>query len=62
MPLAYRLTYQPGEIASYLAYGVDATISADGQLLFESRHPMPVLTKGCSKFAEIVVVPVKKNK
>lgn len=59
MPLEFWLPYQPGLISQRLAYGLDATITDNGRVLFTSRYPVPVLTKGNPKQVEVVVVPVK---
>lgn len=59
MPLEFFLRHEPRAINSHRGYGMQAKIVAGGRVLFATPRPVPVLTRGNAKSAELVVEPVK---
>lgn len=46
VPLPFELTVDPSRVNADRPYGIRAVIRAGGEVIFESRAPMPVLTQG----------------
>jgi len=61
-PIPFALDYDPSKIDERMQYGVRATISHDGQLLFTSDTHYPVLTRGAGNTADILLVMVDRDR
>ena len=61
-PIPFVLDYDPQEIREGMQYGVRATISVDGELLFTSDTHYPVLTRGAGDTAAVMLIMVDRDK
>ena len=61
-PIPFALDYDPSKIDERMQYGVRATISHDGQLLFTSDTHYPVLTRGAGNTADILLIMVDRDR
>jgi putative lipoprotein len=61
-PIAFALDYDPSKIDERMQYGVRATISHDGQLLFTSDTHYPVLTRGAGNTADIMLIMIDRGR
>jgi putative lipoprotein len=61
-PIPFVLDYDPSKIDERMQYGVRATISHDGQLLFTSDTHYPVLTRGAGYTAEVMLIMVDRDR
>jgi len=61
-PIPFVLDYDPSKIDERMQYGVRATISHDGQLLFTSDTHYPVLTRGAGNTAEVMLIMVDRDR
>jgi putative lipoprotein len=61
-PIPFVLEYDPSRIDERMQYGVRATISHDGQLLFTSDTHYPVLTRGAGNTADIMLIMVERDR
>ena len=61
-PIPFVLEYDPSKIDERMQYGVRATISHDGQLLFTSDTHYPVLTRGAGNTADIMLIMVDRDR
>ena len=61
-PIAFVLDYDTQEIRDGMQYGVRATISVDGELLFTSDTHYPVLTRGAGNTADVMLIMVDRDK
>ena len=61
-PIPFALDYDPSKIDERMQYGVRATISHDGQLLFTSDTHYPVLTRGAGNTADIMLIMVDRDR
>ena len=58
VPIPFSLTFDPAKVEQNHTYSLRARILVDGQLRFISDKSYPVITRGNSNQAEIVVTPV----
>jgi uncharacterized lipoprotein YbaY len=61
-PISFALDYDPSNIEERKQYGVRATISHDGQLLFTSDTHYPVLTRSAGNTADIMLIMVERDR
>ena len=61
-PIPFVLEYDPSKIDERMQYGVRATISHDGQLLFTSDTHYPVLTRGAGNTADIMLIMIDRDR
>ena len=61
-PIPFVLDYDPQEIREGMQYGVRATISVDGELLFTSDTHYPVLTRVAGDTADVMLIMVDRDK
>jgi len=61
-PIPFVLDYDPQEIRESMQYGVRATISVDGELVFTSDTHYPVLTRGTGNSAEVMLIMVDRDR
>jgi putative lipoprotein len=61
-PIPFVLDYDPSKIDERKQYGIRATISHDGQLLFTSDTHYPVLTRGAGNTADIMLIMVERDR
>jgi putative lipoprotein len=61
-PIPFVLDYDPSKIDERMQYGVRATISHDGQLLFTSDTHYPVLTRGAGNTADIMLIMIDRGR
>ena len=61
-PIPFVLEYDPQDIREGMQYGVRATISVDGELLFTSDTHYPVLTRGAGDKAAVMLIMVDRDK
>jgi putative lipoprotein len=57
VPISYTLSYDAAKIEQDRRYAVRAVILSEGRPIFESRHPVPVLTAGAGRQVNIIVQP-----
>jgi uncharacterized lipoprotein YbaY len=57
MPIGFELPYDSALIVREHTYGVRARILVDGALWFINEQPEPVLTRGNSRGAQVLVRP-----
>src|SRR5262249_9857620 len=58
VPIAYAIHFDPAGIDPTHMYAVQADISADGEIIYASTTPNPVLTMGKPAMADILLAPV----
>ena len=61
-PIPFVLDYDPQEIREGMQYGVRATISVDGELLFTSDTHYPVLTRVAGDTADVMLIMVDRDR
>jgi putative lipoprotein len=61
-PIPFVLNYDPSKIDERNQYGVRATITHDGGLLFTSDTHYPVLTRGAGNTADIMLIMVDRDR
>jgi putative lipoprotein len=61
VPIPFTLSYDAAKILPNKRYQVRAWISSGDQILFASRAPYPVITRGAPAKIEIVVEPAGSN-
>ena len=55
VPIAFVIQYDPGQIDERMSYSVSASIRSGERLLFISDRIYPVLTRGNSNQADLVL-------
>lgn len=61
-PIPFVLNYDPDEIREGMQYGIRATITHGGELLFTSDRHYPVLTRGAGNSADVLLIMVRRNR
>ncbi len=58
VPLAFEVRVDPSRVQAARPYGLRAVIKTGGQMLFETRDPIPVLTQGAPTSVAVMLTRV----